>query len=278
MPAATVRLFTPRIAAASIAVLTLASCERGAPPPDHSALELGWARAALERNPQIEVVASDAQARVFTIRDRRSGEVQIVKLDEIAAAPIERLQPAPVAQVAASEPAVPAPDAATSPPATPEQREEENAAAGEAPRGADYTIERAEGRLRVTGPGVSIVSSGEPTGATPAGGAYLNAPIVCEGRRMMHLNDREISVEGDAVTVRRGCEIFITNSRIVATGTGVVARGGVVHVSNSHIEGAQGSFDADGESKMYLRGSTFEGLSRRHELAMIQDQGGNRWR
>ena len=95
---------------------------------------------------------------------------------------------------------------------------------------------------------------------------------------MLHFDNREIFVEGDAITVRDGCEMFITNSRIVASGTGVTVRNGVVHVSNSHIEGAQGSFEADAQAKMYVRGSTFQGLSRRDELAMVQDQGGNRWR
>jgi hypothetical protein len=95
---------------------------------------------------------------------------------------------------------------------------------------------------------------------------------------MVRFDGRDIHVEGDAIIVRDGCEMFITNSRITASGTGVIVRNGVVHVSNSHIEGAQGSFDADAQSKMYVRSSTFQGLSRRDELAMVQDQGGNRWR
>ena len=95
---------------------------------------------------------------------------------------------------------------------------------------------------------------------------------------MLHFDNRDVYVDGDAITVRDGCEMFITNSRIVASGTGVTVRNAVVHVSNSHIEGAEGSFDVDADSKMYVRGSTFQGLSRRAELAMVQDQGGNRWR
>jgi len=95
---------------------------------------------------------------------------------------------------------------------------------------------------------------------------------------MVHLDNREIFVEGDAITVRGGCELYITNSRVVATRTGIVVQDGIVHVSNSHIEGQEGSFDADSRAKVFVRASTFRGLPRRSELAQVQDQGGNRWR
>ena len=72
-------------------------------------------------------------------------------------------------------------------------------------------------------------------------------PIICEGRRMMHFDDRDIYVTGDAITVRGGCELFITNSRIVATGTGVVVRDGIAHIDNSYVEGTGASFDAAAE-------------------------------
>ena len=77
---------------------------------------------------------------------------------------------------------------------------------------------------------------------------------------MLHLDNRDIYVDGDAITVRDGCEMYITNSHIVASGTGVMVQDAVVHISNSHIEGASGSFDADDRAKMYVRGSTFQGV------------------
>jgi hypothetical protein len=80
------------------------------------------------------------------------------------------------------------------------------------------------------------------------------------------------------VTVRGGCEVFITNSQIVASGTGIVVQDATVHISNSHIEGANASFQAEDRARMFVRGSTFQGVSRRAELATVQDQGGNRWR
>ena len=95
---------------------------------------------------------------------------------------------------------------------------------------------------------------------------------------MLHFDNRNIYVEGDAIIARGGCELYITNSRVVADGTGIVVRDAVVHIANSTIEGGAASFDADDTSKMYLRSSTFQGLPRRSERATVQDQGGNQWR
>jgi hypothetical protein len=49
-----------------------------------------------------------------------------------------------------------------------------------------------------------------------------------------------------------------------------------VHIANSYVEGATASFDAEDAARLYLRGSTFQGVSRRNALALIEDQGGNR--
>jgi hypothetical protein len=281
-----VRFVSPRIGFACAALVVLTACDRAveAPPPAAAPraatpnAEVAWARAALERNPNLEVVASDPEKEVFTIRDRRTGDVQVVKLNELAAAPIAQVQ----AQPTAAEPQSEAPGAPPPPEATAEQQPAAQTAAvppQSTSSDAGYTIERSGGQLRVSGPGVSIVSSGQAEGDAQAGAvARASEPIICEGRRMLHLDNRELSVEGDAVIVRDGCEVFITNSRIVASGTGVVVRDGVVHVSNSHVEGRQGSFDVDAKSKMFVRSSTFQGVPRRDQLAMVQDQGGNRWR
>jgi hypothetical protein len=253
-----------------------------------------WARAALERNPNLEVVATDVPSGVITVRDRRTKQVQALKLDEIAAVP--------VAQVAASAPGIDStgPTGRAEPDATAGTADEyssatapeetADAAAETAPEGTvaaipaargprpDYTIERSGGRVKVTGPGVSIVSGENAPAYTAKGepGQRTVDPIICEGERMMHFDGRDIYVDGDAITVRGGCELYITNSRIVASSTGVVVDDGTVHIANSYVEGARAAFDAEGGARMYLRGSTFHGLSRRAAVAMIEDQGGNR--
>jgi hypothetical protein len=100
-------------------------------------------------------------------------------------------------------------------------------------------------------------------------------PIVCEGRQMMHLDNRRIFVEGDAITARNGCELYITNSRIVASGTGVVVRDATVHITNSYIEGESGSYDAGIGARLFLSGSTFNGVMHRDAFAQIQEQRGS---
>lgn len=287
-------------------MLLLAACQQGEPAQGATqeaaqsqtqASALEWARSALERNPQIEVVATDTNAQVFTIRDRQTGAMHAVKLNELAAAPVAQLsQQQSAATGSAGETMSAAPQAKQ--PAAPSSRSEpakeaQTPLAGTSAARANaeeststgsqstpaYTIERSAGQVRVSGPGVSIVSSG---GANQPheGVSQSNAvePIICEGQRMIHLDGRQIFVDGDAITVRGGCELYVTNSRIVATGTGIVVQNGTVHISNSQIEGEDGSFDASDQAKLFVRASTFRGIPRRSELAVVQDQGGNRWR
>ena len=67
---------------------------------------MAWARAALERNPNLEVLAADTAAGVFTVRDRATGEIQTVKAAELAAMPVA--PPLAAAMVGAATPQVPA--------------------------------------------------------------------------------------------------------------------------------------------------------------------------
>jgi hypothetical protein len=231
--------------------------------------QLAWAKQALNRNPQLELLATDEQKQLFTVREKATGEVFVVALNQLAAIPISQL-------ASVTEEQSPSPEVAA------KSDERSNAVAANtdsASNGKNYTIDRSGGQLRVTGPGISVVSSGPgQTSEDQTARSRASDPIICEGPRMMQFDSRDIYVEGDAITVRGGCELFITNSHIVATGTAVVVNDGIVHISNSYIEGAQGSFDAGDRAKVIVRGSTFQGLSKRDELAMVQDQGGNRWR
>ena len=228
--------------------------------------EMEWARAALERNPNLEVLAVDAGAGVFTVRDRGSGEVQAVPLAELVATP----------RFAASEPAPSA-----SYPARAEDGTDPDADASATPGAEtlDYTVERSGGQVRVSGPGLSIVSAG--AGAAPAAARDTSRitvdPIICEGERVMQINDRRIFVEGDAIVARGGCQLHITNSRIGASRTGVVVRDAVVHITNSEIEGRAGSFHAGEDAKVFLQGATLKGAMRRDEGAAVEELGPNQW-
>ena len=276
--------------------LSLVACERpaapesGAPAKAATDPQIAWAATALTRNPDLELLATDTAAGVFTVRIKSSNEVHTLRLTELAAAPISQLSTKPAATSAAADQAksagaaqgAPAPLAQT--PVTPEAAATTAATppANEPPthtEAANYTIDRAGGQVKVSGPGVSIVSAGTPAGAprtvdeTPG-----TDTIICEGRRMLHLDDRAINVAGNAVIARGGCELYITNSRILASGTAVTVQDAIVHISNSTIEGRSASLDAGDHARLLIRSSTFKGVQRRSERAVLQDQGGNQWR
>jgi len=292
------RLVSPSVGLAVLAGLALAACNRGEAPKSESVAaaanapstsastnataEMTWARAAIERNPDLEVIATDPLTGVVTIKHRSTGEVEAIKANELAAVTPSQLKPM---QMQAAPPPEPEP--------APAQKESMRAASqhatapdsgaaqpGTITSNGAYTVDRSGGKLRVSGPGVSIESSGTSAAANNQAGGGRRAvdPFICEGRRQLQLDSRDIYVDGDAITVRGGCEVFITNSHIVATGTAIVVQDAIVHVSNSQIEGGNASFQADDRAKMYVRGSTFTGVPRRAELAMVQDQGGNRYR
>lgn len=281
---------TARLLPLAVALCFTAACAK------RENAELEWARAALQRNPNVEIVATDAQAGVFTLRDKHSGTVKTVALKDLAATPTSQLveaalatppigaaPPAPAAEPTAPAAAQrPADQLAQESPSSPEPAPNEPAAEPAAPsvEAKNYTIERSGGQLRVSGPGISVVSAG---GAGAAGTQTAQAqpsadPIICEGNRMLHFDSRNIHVDGDAIIARGGCELYVTNSHIVASGTGIVVQDAVVHIANSQVEGATASFNAGSGAKVFVRGSTFHGLSRRDENASVQDQGGNQWR
>lgn len=247
--------------------------------------QIAWARAALERNPQLEVVATDTEARTFTVKQRATGAVQVVSVDKLAAAPAAGFAttqpPTPPAEAPTPTPAPtssPREAVASNPPPSPPPPEE--SASPATPGESGYTIQREGGQLRVSGPGVSIVSS-STANARPSAAASTtpaDTPIVCEGGRFLHLDRRDIRVNGTAVIARNGCELHITNSTISATGTAINAVDATVHIANSEITGQSASVEANGKARLYIRSSTFHGIARRNDPAEINDQGGNTWR
>jgi hypothetical protein len=292
------RLVSPNVGLAVIAALALAACNRGEAPKSESVAaaanapstsastnataEMTWARAAIERNPDLEVIATDPLTGVVTIKHRSTGEVEAIKANELAAVTPSQLKPMQMQAAPSPEPE-PAPAQNESMRAASQHATAPDSGAaqpGTITSNGAYTVDRSGGKLRVSGPGVSIESSGTSAAANNQAGGGRRAvdPFICEGRRQLQLDSRDIYVDGDAITVRGGCEVFITNSHIVATGTAIVVQDAIVHVSNSQIEGGNASFQADDRAKMYVRGSTFTGVPRRAELAMVQDQGGNRYR
>ncbi|HEV2229113.1 MAG TPA: hypothetical protein VGR86_09150 [Steroidobacteraceae bacterium] len=296
------------LAALSATWLALAACSR------QGQDEMSWARAALERNDRLEIVAADPQSRTFTVRSKDTGELSMVRADQLVggvAAPAalgaawKGATTAPAASTASTGPAAragAAAEAASAPAAaaTPE-------AAGEAseppvpspPPPPKVFASRAlqpggqarpvPGQVLEAGPGYSI-EAGSGATAAPASAPVLREPgagspafevrrepIVCQGARLLHIDNLNLQFEGDGVSAEDGCEIHITNSRIRATGVGVSARAADVHIDNSLIEGDTGSIDASDGAQIYTASSRFRGLSRQLDTAAVHDLGGNVW-
>ena len=283
--------------------------------------EMQWAQAALERNPNLEVVSDDRELRVYLVRDRHTAQSAEVQLAQIAAAPIAFLaapQSEPNTPTARPKPEASAPEEQVITRLADNSTEPDAPAPVATPKSHDYTIDRSDGRTRVTGDGISVVYGDSPVtrhtavSSAPTSpynidrssglvrisgpGVSIEAseepganrrdeladaeiePVICEGPRVMQLDSRTINVDGDALTARGGCELFITNSTIVASGTGVVIGDATVHINNSRIAGGLASFEAKERAKVFLRGSTLDGVPRRAGEALIQDQGGNSFR
>jgi hypothetical protein len=143
------------------------------------------------------------------------------------------------------------------------------------------------GRVIAKGPGYSIVATSPGAGhqgpsagdtrVTDAPLETLHDPIVCQGQRVLNIDNRDIRFDGNAITAEDGCELHITNSRISAGGIAIRARNASVHIENSEIEGHRASIDATGAAQIYAEASTFRGAARRVGQSAIHDLGNNAW-
>jgi hypothetical protein len=254
--------------------------------------EIDWAKAALARNPALEILATDESAGVFTVRDTSNGSTLKLRLEDLVAGPLPAAPPA-------AAPVTPEPPAAE-PAAMPgeEAAPVESVAAVRSGTGAPlaegpgYSITRGEPATptaTLEGPGYSITReapNGEPATrqSTPdAESIASNAerrtdPIICQGDRLMRIDGETIDFEGDAVIAEKGCDLYISNARIRAGGVGIIARQARVHIVNSTIGGSRGSYEVSDGAEMYVARSTFSGVGRRFDSATMNDLGGNEYK
>ena len=338
-----------------VALLGLAACGKlGLGGSD----EMSWARAALERNDRIEIVATDPATNTFTVRVKDTGDLRTIRADQVIAGPSAAALPAggeapaangtaavsgsqaaqaesaaasntepsqaaaggevaaqsaaPAASSASSN-AVPggapasaansggaAPPPSNAPAGTMMRQADANSSVprtGYQPSAAppsevpnpnsDVTSATPGGRVLESGPGYAIkMANGksaqqvaarvERTSSTSAV-ERRHDPIICQGQRFLHIDNRNLEFDGDAISAEDGCEIHITNSHITARGVGVSARHANVHIDNSQIEGDTASIDASEGAQFYVESSTFKGLSRRLDNSSFHDLGGNVW-
>ena len=320
---------------AAVSVFGLAACNKLGGGSD----EMSWAKAALERNDRIEIVATDPATNTFTIRVKGTDVLQTIRADQVVGGTAGLAAPAPAVSpstAASSEPAqaVPGESAAAS-------NTEQSQAAGEPAQGAaatntapaangaqanaappggapglaasasasvprtglqpsaapqtevpnpnsDVTSITPGGKVLESGPGYAIkMASARSTpqatvrterSSTTSAVERRHDPIICQGQRLLHIDNRNLEFDGDAVTAEDGCEIYITNSHLIAkNGVGVSARHANVHIDNSQIEGETASIDASEGAQVYLEASQFRGVSRRLDNSSFHDLGGNVW-
>lgn len=292
--------------------------------------QMAWAKDALERNDRLEVVASDPQARTFTVRLKESGQLVVVPVDQVMAGPAGALvgpdkqaamtptsnpseapappPPAPETSVPEAAPPpvapgrtgapLPGPSQPSSSPSVASSGEPASSPSREYPASneaqpvestkgphSESAARAKAGAVLAEGPGYSIKASGPKSVATTASPATaqrgaperLHDPIICQGSRLLHIDNRNLEFDGDAITAEDGCEIHITNTHISARGIGVQARAANVHIKNSEIDGDSGAVDASDGAQVYAQSSRFKGLTRRLESSSFHDLGGNVW-
>jgi hypothetical protein len=265
-------------------LVALAGCQKT--PRD----DISWAQRALERNPQLQIVAVDRQARAFTVRLKDTGELRMVQADDVVGS-LPSVAPAAMPATAANAPAPEKPASAAPTPATPEVGAQDSAAAPE-PKVAATPLATSSGPgVIAAGPGYSIKSARSDAAANARAGGFAQTdtiarglalerrdePIVCQGSRFLRIDSRNLEFAGDAISAEDGCEIHITNSRIAAKGVGVSARAANVHIENSSIEGQSGSILASDGAQVYAEASRFRGVSRGLTSETLHDLGGNVW-
>jgi len=282
-----------RIALLAGSLLILAACGK-----QDRVHEVEWAKAALARNPALEVISTDEAAGVFTVRDTTNGSLFTVKLGELIAGPpppkVAKPTAAPAPAPAPAELPVETPAPAAVPPA--DQTTDESVLAQRTgsgtplAEGPGYSISRGAGETAAAppatleGPGYSITREEPAAGqASPSAEAVAgntekrSDPIICQGDRLMRIDGETIEFEGDAVIAEKGCDLYISNARISAGGVGIIARQARVHIVNSTIGGSRGSYEASEGAELYVARTTFTGIGRRFDTAQMNDLGGNEY-
>ena len=317
------------VALAAVALFGIAAC--GKLGLGGGSDEMSWARAALERNDRVEIVAVDPATNIFTVRIRETGDLRTVRADQVIAGPpgapvspsgtpagAAAMPPAATAGVEASatsdsaqagSPGASAPAASASAnntmsPSKQASAPDQDAAATSTPRtgfrgdpaprsevpnpNSDVASVTPGGRVLESGPGYAIKAASksapvaaraerERSSTTSSAIERRHDPIICQGDRLLQIDNRNLEFDGDAVAAEDGCEIHITNSHITAKGVGVSARHANVHIDNSQIEGDSASIDASEGAQVYASSSTFKGISRRLDNSSFHDLGGNVW-
>lgn len=275
---------------ACLSLVLIAGCSK-----QEQLREIDWAKAALARNPSMEIITTDETAGVFVVRDTTNGSTFKLRLEDLVAGPPpEKAATQPVASPA---PATPAAEPAATPgegvaPQTTETVAGARPGTGQPlVEGPGYSITKGQPVApppSIEGPGYTITRERPSEARTQPSAANAEAiasnaekrtdPIICQGDRLMRIDGETIDFEGDAVIAEKGCDLYISNARIRAGGVGIIARQARVHIVNSTIGGSRGSYEASDGAEIYVARSTFAGVGRRFDNATMNDLGGNEYK
>jgi hypothetical protein len=250
--------------------------------------ESKWARAALERNPDITIVAADEEANTFTVQVKGSSELRVVRMDEIIGA-----IPSDGSATAQSTERTPAgesapPVASTQPPVDPEPYEA-SAEAGEPARPADAppaarnfsppvnpgmasgtaVIRNASGqviassenenapagdnKVLASGPGYSI-SAGEPRANRPIRLAQAEVAVKSPANAAVERRYEPMICQGNRL-------LRIDGRNLEFEGDAVSALDGCeIHITNSHII-ARGVGVSARAANVHIKNSIIQGDS-----------------
>jgi hypothetical protein len=289
---ATIRVPVRAVCVLGCALLTLTACDKLA--GDDS----DFARAALERNEQLSIMAYDKNAKTFTVKVRDSGEIQVVRADEIigtvpaaqkadlakaaaaapAAAPQENIEPADAATAAAGEEARPAPGSERPPTSS-----EAATARNNAPTGTGY-IKDSSGKVTTFGGGAdgggaspaaptsAATEAGAREGKTLASGPGYSIKASGSPPAAVRLASNSPSIPSPArgVALERRYEpmicqgqrlLHIDGRNLEFEGDAISAEDGCeIHITNSHII-AHGVGISARAANVHIKNSVIEGDS-----------------
>ena len=266
------------------ALLILSGCDRIASHGDSD-----FARAALERNPDITVVASDKDANTFTVQVKGSPELRVIRADEvIGTLPSTGVAPASseTAKAAPAPEATPAPESAEPSHEAPMVGEPAQVASrpGSALKSGSGFVTDAAGKTHTFGGAEPAVGGADSVSATTSGAtaekAGAQGKVLAAGpgysvtagepraNRPIHLAEAtELKSPSNSVMEKRYDPMICQGSRLIQIdgrniefeGDGLsVLDGCELHITNSHII-AHGVGVSSRAANVHIKNSVIEG-------------------